>query len=482
MKKLIFIFTGTFLYAKSYLVVIQNPVPEDIPVITSLRDFSISFFSDEELIAMTRGLNYRIVDEYSPDNVYYLVKARFLDKKPEGVLILFEKNSEYIVKGVPYNLDTKYFFVKKLSSKRRLKKNYERTENGLNFINPIIQEIVSKVKNDSVLNFVITLQNFITRNSYTQGCINAVSWAKNYMENNGLDTVYLHYYQSNYAPNVVGIKWGQTDSCYVITAHIDATIGQPWWPEDTAPGADDNGSGSSAVIEAVRVMKGYNFHYSIFYILFTGEEQGLLGSDAWCNQHAGEPILGDINLDMIGYVNFEPESLDLVSDNPSTWLMDSFVVYTQNYVPGLHTRTIVNSNFWYSDHSSFWDIGKPAILGIEDIGVPNPYYHSKGDTVGGGFNNIDFCSDVIRASVATLSGLARPFVYVKEFNPEPLYKYFVLKNGILYFKGKKTGLMHDITGKRIKKFKMKENVDLSKFKKGVYFINTKEAKYKVLIF
>lgn len=481
MKKLIFIFTGIALYAKSYLVVIHNPVPEDIPVITSLKDFSISIFSDEELRATDRKLNYQIVDEYSPDNVYYLVKQRFGNKKPEGAFILFEKNGEYIVKGTPYNLDTRFFFVKKLSSERRLNKNYEKIRNGLNFINPTIQEIVLKVENDSILNFVVTLQNFITRNSHTPGCTDAANWAKNYMENQGLDSVYLHSYQSSYAPNVVGIKWGQTDSCYVITAHLDATIGNPWWPEDTAPGADDNGSGSSAVLEAVRVMEGYNFHYTVKYILFTGEEQGLVGSEAWCNQHSSDPILGDINLDMIGYVNFYPESLDLVSDNPSQWLMDSFVVYTQNYVPQLKTRTMVNPNFWYSDHSSFWDIGKSAILGIEDVGVPNPYYHSKGDTVGGGFNSIEFCSDVIRASVAALSGLARPVVSVKE--KATLVKGKILyKRGMIYFSESEDGSFYRVTGEKIFKFKGRRIVDLKAFKKGIYFIKLKNKSYRILIF
>lgn len=481
MKKIIPVFIGAVLYAKSYLVVIENPFPYDVPVITSLEDFSISFFSDDELSSIGESLSYQIIDEYSPENVYYIVKSRFSDKKPEGVDILFERNGEYIVKGTPLSLNTKDFFVKRLSNRRMVREKVK-NQSGCRFINPIIEEIVSRVDNDSILNFVHTLQNFITRNSFTQGCINAVNWAKGYMENHGLDNVYLHSYQNSYAPNLIGIKLGQTDSYYVISAHIDATAGNPWWPENIAPGADDNGSGSAGVLEAVRVTEGYNFHYSIFFILFTGEEQGLVGSGAWCNQHSSDPILGDINLDMIGYVNFYPESLDLVSNYQSVWLMDSFVIYTQNYVPQLKTRTIVNPNFWYSDHSSFWDIGKPAILGIEDIGVPNPYYHTRGDTIGAGFNSLTFCSDVIRSAVATISGLAKPLVYVRESETKSFYSSFVLKGGILYFKGKRTGFIYDASGKRIEEFRMKESVEFGKFKKGLYFIKTEKGNYRILLF
>jgi hypothetical protein len=206
-----------------------------------------------------------------------------------------------------------------------------------------------------------------------------------------------------------------------------------------------------------------------------------VGSGAWCNQHSSDPILGDINLDMIGYVNFYPESLDLVSDNPSEWLMDSFVVYTQNYIPQLKTRTMVNPNFWYSDHSSFWDIGKSAILGIEDVGVPNPYYHSKGDTVGAGFNSIDFCSDVIRASVATLSGLARPLVSIKE-KPVLVERKILYKKGMIYFSEPENGFVYRVTGEKIFEFKKCRIIDLKPFKKGIYFIKLKNKSCRVLLF
>ena len=71
----------------------------------------------------------------------------------------------------------------------------------------------------------------------------------------------------------------------------------------TAPGADDNASGTAAVIEAARIFSQYDFPFTIIYALWDEEEQGLIGSEYYATQaaNAGDSILGVINLDMIGY-------------------------------------------------------------------------------------------------------------------------------------------------------------------------------------
>jgi hypothetical protein len=66
----------------------------------------------------------------------------------------------------------------------------------------------------------------------------------------------------------------------------------------------------------------------------------------------------------------------------------------------------VNSNFVWSDHSPFWDSGYSAILGIEDIFISNPYYHTINDTID--TLNLDFTTEVVKASLATAADLAQP--------------------------------------------------------------------------
>ena len=63
----------------------------------------------------------------------------------------------------------------------------------------------------------------------------------------------------------------------VFSAHLDSTSTQS---QTLAPGAEDNASGSASLLEAVRLLRYYKFDRTIKVIWFTGEEQGLVGSEA----------------------------------------------------------------------------------------------------------------------------------------------------------------------------------------------------------
>ncbi|MBE0697328.1 MAG: M20/M25/M40 family metallo-hydrolase, partial [Anaerolineaceae bacterium] len=71
----------------------------------------------------------------------------------------------------------------------------------------------------------------------------------------------------------------------ILSAHYDSRSGNLLSATDPAPGADDNGSGSAALLEAARILHGQTFPRTIRLIWFTGEEQGLYGSSAYVNDH-----------------------------------------------------------------------------------------------------------------------------------------------------------------------------------------------------
>jgi len=72
---------------------------------------------------------------------------------------------------------------------------------------------------------------------------------------------------------------------------------------DTIPGADDNASGISGVLETARLLSNFNMDYTIKFIAFDEEEDGLVGSLAYADSAFAscDSILGVLNLDMIGY-------------------------------------------------------------------------------------------------------------------------------------------------------------------------------------
>jgi acetylornithine deacetylase/succinyl-diaminopimelate desuccinylase-like protein len=88
--------------------------------------------------------------------------------------------------------------------------------------------------------------------------------------------------------NVVGTKLGTTfpNQEYIVGAHFDSV---------SNPGADDNGSGVALVLEAARILTQYDSAYTIRFIAFDREEQGLVGSYAYVSDHIGDDILGMIS-------------------------------------------------------------------------------------------------------------------------------------------------------------------------------------------
>ena len=89
---------------------------------------------------------------------------------------------------------------------------------------------------------------------------------------------------------------------YVMSSHYDSRNSDGNDATLDAPGADDNGSGTSAVIEAAKVMARTHFHGTIVFACFDGEEQGLFGSGHYAQglKAAGVKVLGNLNNDIMG--------------------------------------------------------------------------------------------------------------------------------------------------------------------------------------
>jgi len=117
-----------------------------------------------------------------------------------------------------------------------------------------------------------------------------------------VDLIVKNKYYENYpTQNVIGFIPGQTDQVVVYTAHYDM-IGS-FGEGNYFPGASDNGSGTSMVLDLARhFSSGKTPYYSIAFMLFSGEEAGLMGSSHYANHPLFplEDIKLAINLDMVG--------------------------------------------------------------------------------------------------------------------------------------------------------------------------------------
>jgi hypothetical protein len=272
---------------------------------------------------------------------------------------------------------------------------------------PTVQGFVGAVSADSLIAVVSYLQDLGSRRSYEPGCAVAADSLSGMLRRHGISDVSRFDYMPEWPGDVVGVQRGvaSPDEWYVICGHYDSFSAGP-----TAPGADDNGTGTAAVMEAARILGRQQFEATIVYLAVSGEEQGLIGSDRWVRQALtrGRDIRGAINLDMIGWRDpSDPPDLDLISDDNSSGLNDFIVAAGSLYLPGY---SIVSGMFGggNSDQQSFWDGGYRSVTFFEDTETRNPYYHTSNDIVGPSVNDPEFLRHNVQVAVATLAELARP--------------------------------------------------------------------------
>ncbi len=249
--------------------------------------------------------------------------------------------------------------------------------------------------------------------------------------------------------NIIGTKLGLKNeaSTFIIDAHYDGV--------SNGPAADDNGSGVVGMIEAARILSQYNFENSIKFIGFDFEESGLIGSAKY-NQSGikqTESIDGVLNFEMIGYytnkINSQstptgfnllfPEAYNaLIADQfrgnflvvcgntNSNSLNSTFINTSKTYVPQLKNISIevpqngqIAPDFRRSDHASFWDNNKKALMLTDGADTRNLAYHTLGDSIGN--LNFTFMSNIVKASIATIAVLAKPIsISYAEYDISPI--------------------------------------------------------------
>lgn len=274
---------------------------------------------------------------------------------------------------------------------------------------PVISQLAAQVSQSRLTALISDLENFQTRYASTTACESAGTYLHDAFVGFGLPVEYDPFSFSNnrYATrNIVATLRGRTapDREVIVCGHFDSTSNQA---SSRAPGADDNGSGTAAVVEIARILAGTAFDFTIKFICFSAEEWGLYGSQHYVQeaQAAGTKILGVINMDMIAFPDRWPWQMDVVRNPASAGLADRFVAAAGEYA-GLTARIVAVSSWPYSDHSPFWNAGYSALCAIENESPSNPFYHKTTDTLG--TLTMGYALLITRAALATAAGLAQP--------------------------------------------------------------------------
>lgn len=194
----------------------------------------------------------------------------------------------------------------------------------------------------------------------------------------------------------------------LLTAHYDSRSGSPY---DCAPGADDNATGVAAVLECSRILRGERLARSVEFVLFDGEELGLVGSRAYAAALDTDVVYdGVLNLDMLGW---DPNPMALsaaigrrAGATPDTILSDAINAAIEECDLPLSISYLAPGAPGSSDHIAFWDVGVPAVLLIEGgtREERTPYYHTCGDAAN--TLNYDFLAVCTRAALGAIADLA----------------------------------------------------------------------------
>jgi subtilisin-like proprotein convertase family protein len=230
----------------------------------------------------------------------------------------------------------------------------------------------------------------------------------------GLDTRYMNFRPATNGANVIATRPGTRypDRQYIICGHFDDMPSS-----GLAPGADDNASGTCAVIEAARLISPLILDYTVVFIAFDQEELGLYGSRAYADTAYNinhDTILGVINLDMIAWDSNDDYKLSVHVNNNSLDFAGDVISAYNIYQPALIPATTFSMSGG-SDHQSFWNRGYKAILAIESISDFNAYYHTSNDKFQ--YVNVPFFASMTKAAIAALLSFAFDFRIAFEHSP-----------------------------------------------------------------
>ncbi|MCP3904117.1 MAG: Zn-dependent exopeptidase M28 [Planctomycetes bacterium] len=243
----------------------------------------------------------------------------------------------------------------------------------------------------------------------------AAAWMHAHFDGLGLETSF-HEFDPAFGPSVIGERPGtlHPDAIVVFCAHFDTYNGSN---QNDAPGCDDNASGTAAVMMAASILAAESFDATIRFIAFSGEEQWMVGSEAYAMaaEAAGENIVAAINLDMLlhpGWDDHEPDpdyDLDIGGNTSSQWLAQLLAADFAQYTP--IDVEVHESDDFVSDQWGFWQAGYDAVglaehTPSETWGGANDVYHQPTDTMDNPDIDWPFALHAIRGSMATLIQLA----------------------------------------------------------------------------
>jgi hypothetical protein len=310
-------------------------------------------------------------------------------------------------------------------------------------LDPTIQEIVSKISQDRIVEILKKMESFGTRNTMSdpnqpnRGVGAARQWLFDQFKSFSprlevsFDTYQIprggRVWKDLEAKNVMAVLPGKTDPdrYIIIGGHYDSLNlqvpqeirgDQAKTAEIDAPGVTDNASGVACTMECARVLSQYEFKATLVFVAFIGEEQGLLGAGGLARRlkEKNQTVEAVLNNDIIGSElagndSVSNERILVFSEDPNDSTSRQLARYIklmgQRYYPEFKADLVFRADRFGrgGDHTPFNQQGFAAVR----FTTPYENYsnqHSPTDT----FANTSpvLTSRVTRLNAATLAAMA----------------------------------------------------------------------------
>jgi hypothetical protein len=241
-----------------------------------------------------------------------------------------------------------------------------------------IIEMVNQINESLLFHYHSELMKFGPRYKGSISCNLAAEYIYDAFQQMGLDVEFHEWrYGGFHSKNVVATLYG-TDSNstaeYILCGHYDTVA--------VAPGADDDGSGTAAVLAIASVLSNYHLNHTIRFITFSGEEVGTYGSFSYARDasYRGDNIVAVLNMDMIGYASTTEGGrvLRFFPPERSGWIADYASLISEKYSDIIDMKIVTLPAYRGDDSQAFVDYGFDGVWIAHQDGYP--WGHSPNDT------------------------------------------------------------------------------------------------------
>lgn len=348
--------------------------------------------------------------------------------------------------------------------------------------NPFYASLADACNQDTVNQNLITFESFGEKQVGSTELESTYNWLYNAYVSYGYTNIQEdQFFASGVSTkNLVVTKTGSVypNTYVIIDAHYDTKNG---------PGANDNGTGTVILLELARLLENVDTEYSIKFIHFSAEEDGLLGSVNYVNDDVistNMDIRLVLNIDQVGGTAGMTNNVIVCErdESPPTANDAASATTTTEMANCIEFYSSLSTEFFYaygSDYVPFMNNGE-VVTGLYEKNE-SPYSHTSQDLIVN--MDLDYLFQVTKGAIGSLAhfAVALDEVSLSEFDESAIKIYPTPADGNLtietdYFIGQQANItVFDVSGKSIwnqtiVSFGAKEQIQMTTLNAGSYLM------------